>query len=80
MYPGVVAVEALNDYKLKILFENDESKVFDITPFLSIGRFKELLNIDMFKTAKVRFDTVEWDNGIDIDPEFLFSKSLNVDS
>ncbi len=47
-------------------------------PFLKIGLYKQLTDINVFKTAKISFDTIEWENGIDIDPEFLYTKSKSL--
>ena len=78
MYASVKKVKATNDHKLVIDFNNNERRLFDITPYLNIGRFVELKNIDMFKTVRVSFDTIEWENGLDIDPEFLYAKSERI--
>lgn len=53
-----------------------KKRFFDIKPYLNTGIFKELKDESMFKTAKVSFDTVEWDNEADIDPETLYSDSV----
>jgi hypothetical protein len=37
--------------------------------------FKTLKDEKMFKTVKVAFDTIEWANGVDLDPEVLYEKS-----
>ena len=78
MYAAIKKVKATNDHKLVIDFNNNERRLFDITPYLNIGRFVELKNIDMFKTVRVSFDTIEWENGLDIDPEFLYAKSERI--
>ncbi|MFA6504785.1 MAG: DUF2442 domain-containing protein [Treponemataceae bacterium] len=51
---------------------------FSIEPYLEIGRFKELRSETMFQSARVSFDTVEWANGLDIDPEELYENSRPV--
>ena len=30
---------------------------------------------NIFKMVKISFDTIEWPNGIDLDPEVLYEKS-----
>jgi len=76
MYLSVKDVKALDDYKLIITFQNGEVKLFDMTPYLQKGIFKELQNISMFKSARVSFDTVEWENEADIDPETLYEDGV----
>ena len=39
---------------------------------------KELSDVSMFKTVKVNFDTIEWENQLDLDPELLYKESLKV--
>ncbi len=75
MYLSVIDVKPLKDYKLLLKFENNEEKIFDITPYLEIGKFKELKDKELFNSVKVSFDTIEWSNGLDLDPEFLYEKS-----
>ena len=76
MYLSVNNVKALNDYKLELTFENNETKIFDVKPYLDTGLFKKLKDENVFKMVKVSFDTIEWPNGIDLDPEVLYEKSI----
>ncbi len=75
MYYRVKKVKPVKDYYLILTFENGEIKRFDMKPFLNIGIFKDLKNIDLFNSVHISFDTIEWDNGADFDPEFLYEKS-----
>lgn len=76
MYLSVKEVKPLDEYKLLVTFENGEVKLFDMNPYLNKGIFKELKDISLFKSAKVNFDTVEWENEADIDPETLYEDSI----
>ena len=80
MYLAVVQVEPLPDYHLKLTFVNGEIRVFDMNPYLHLGIFKELKNESMFNTVRVSFDTIEWENGADLDPEMLFAESKAIES
>lgn len=42
MYLAVINVEPLNDYKLLLTFDNGEKRIFDVSPYLDKGIFKEL--------------------------------------
>ncbi len=75
MYFAVTNVEPLHNYLLRLTFKNGEQKIFDMKPYLETGVFKELKSERIFKTAKVSFDTVEWANAADIDPETLYHGS-----
>ena len=75
MYLSVKKVKPLNDYNLELTFENNEIKVFDVKPYLDTGLFKTLKNEKLFKMVKVSYDTIEWPNKVDLDPEVLYEKS-----
>lgn len=75
MYLSVTDVKPLEDYKLLLTFENDEQKVFDVTPYLEVGKFSELKDDDLFKSVHISFDSIAWKNQLDLDPELLYSKS-----
>ena len=48
-------------------------------PYLDIGIFKELKDVSLFNTVRKSFDTIEWANEADFDPEILYKKSIKVD-
>jgi len=75
MYLSVSKVKALGDYELELTFENKEIKIFDLKPYLDTGLFSTLKDKNLFKRVKVSFDTIEWPNGVDLDPEVLYEKS-----
>ena len=74
MYLSVNKVKALDDYKLEIVFENKETKIFDVKPYLDKGLFKKLKDKNLFKRVKVSYDSIEWQEGIDLDPEVLYKR------
>lgn len=45
-------------------------------PYVNFGVFNRIKDPDIFKTARVSFDTIEWENGIDLDPKFVYEKCL----
>jgi len=77
MYLAVKDVKPLEDYYLLLKFENNEERIFDVKPYLEIGKFQELKDENLFKSVRVSFDTVEWANQLDLDPELLYKKSHN---
>ena len=74
MYPSIVKVTPGKDYLLSILFANGESGTLDMKQFLDFGVFKRLKDHNAFKKVRVSFDTIEWESGIDLDPEFVYEE------
>lgn len=74
MYPSVKSVIPNEDYNLSIYFDNGESGILDMKPFLHFGVFRKLKDRSAFNQVRVVFDTVEWDSGVDLDPEFVYDK------
>lgn len=79
MYMSVKRVKPLNDYKLRLTFGDEEERVFDMSPYLNMGKFSELRDLSMFNSVMVKFDTIEWANHLDMDPEFLYEKSVRIE-
>lgn len=75
MYKKIINVSTLPKYKLVVTFENNEVKMLDMTPYLDKGIYSELKDINLFNTAHISFDTIEWANHADIDPEFVYEES-----
>lgn len=80
MYIGTKAVKPLPDFRLLITFENGEQRVFDVTPYLDKGVFRELRDASVFNGVRVSFDAVEWANGADLCPETLYADSVPIDA
>ena len=78
MYLAVKSVEPIKNYNLILTFENGEKRQFDMNPFLSKGIFRELKDISKFNTVKISFDTIEWENEADLDPEILYKESVRI--
>ena len=73
MYPAVKQVTANRHYQLTIDFENGEQGSLDMTPYLEFGIFKRLKDPAAFKQVHIAFDTIEWESGVDLDPEFVYA-------
>lgn len=75
MYPSVKHVTPTEDYLLSIDFDNGEIGILDMKPYLDFGIFQRLKDLSAFNRVRVSFDTIEWDSGVDLDPEFVYNKS-----
>lgn len=78
MYPSVKEVTPGNDYMLSIVFDNGESGTLDMKQILDFGVFKRIKDLDAFKRVRVAFDTIEWEAGVDLDPEFVYEKCKRI--
>lgn len=78
MPPKPKKVEVLEDYKLKILFENGEEKIYNMKKNLKENFYKKLQNKIYFQTVKVSGITLEWRDGEDICPDELYNNSVKV--
>ena len=72
MFLEVVKAEYLMDYKIKLWFNDNVVKVVDLSNSLNGEAFTHLKNIDDFKRFTIKFNTIEWKNGADFAPEFLY--------
>jgi hypothetical protein len=66
----------LHDYAIWLRFNDGAEGVVDLKDELYGEVFEPLKNIDRFKSFRVDPDleTIVWDNGADLAPEFLYDK------
>jgi hypothetical protein len=78
MNPRVKKVKAENDYLLKLTFDNDEVRLFDMKPFLTKGVFRQLKEASAFTSVRAALGTVRWKGGQDLCPDTLCEESQAV--
>ena len=68
-------------YRLVLTFEDGSRRRVDLAPHLDGEMFEPLRDIKRFQTARLNadIDTVVWDNGADMSPDFLYEISEPVD-
>lgn len=76
--PDAASVTILPDHLLRVRFLNGELRDFDMKPLLARKCYLPLKNDILFQTATVTFGTVQWANGLDLDPEWLYKDSVPV--
>jgi hypothetical protein len=79
VYPKVISVRANEDFSLDVAFDDGVAGVLDVKPYLGFGIFRKLNDRAQFRQVRVAFDTVEWQCGADLDPEFVRAKCRIVD-
>ncbi len=67
-------VKYVSEYKLLLTFDDNTVKLVDLAHELDGEIFEPLKDVNYFKTVRVDpdLDTIVWDNGADIAPEFLY--------
>jgi len=78
MYPSVKKVVPKEDYLLSVEFDTGETRILDMKPVLEFGVFRRIKDLDAFRAVRVAFDTLEWDCGVDLDPEYVYLRSKAV--
>ena len=76
MNPRVKRVSVSSDYKLHLEFTNGERGVYNCSPLLDFGVFRELKDLNYFKQARVLDGTVVWPHEQDICPDTLYLDSV----
>ena len=76
----VKGVEYISGYKLLLTFEDGSVRLADLEPHLDGEVFEPLKKIDYFKGATVNseLDTIVWDNGADMSPDFLYEIGVPI--
>ena len=59
---------------MSVAFESGEKGLLDMKPYLDFGVFSKIRDPKVFETVHVSFDTVAWETGADLDPEFVYEK------
>jgi len=75
MNPRVKVVKPNPDYTLTLVFANGEIRRFDVKPYLNIGIFQELKNLNVFNAVKPFLGSVQWPAGQDFCPDTLYLES-----
>ncbi len=78
MNPRLTAVKPLDNYKISLCFANGEEGIYDCTPLLNFGVFKELRDTHYFQRVSVVSGTVVWPNEQDICPDTLYIDAVKT--
>ena len=70
----ICGVEYESDYRLRLTFEDGSLRIVDLKNHLDGEVLEPLKDLPLFRTARLNkdLDTVVWDNGADISPDFLY--------
>lgn len=75
MYIEITKAEYLDGYRLRLSFSNGEIRVADLESLLSGPVFESLRELEAFRKFSIPFNTIQWENGADFAPEYLYEIS-----
>jgi len=75
MHYSVVDAKYVRDFVLWLKFADGSQGEVDLTNELRGPVFEPLRNPSYFRQFKVEYGTIEWPNGADFAPEFLYEKA-----
>lgn len=75
--PRIIRAKALEDYKIELLYETGELKIYDMNELINTcGFYKNLKDKNEFKRIEIVGLTIQWENGEDVAPELLYDDSI----
>lgn len=82
MVPNPTEVRWLQGYVLRVTFSDGLTREMDLEPELWGEMFEPLRDPALFRQARIgpESGTVEWPNGADLAPEFLYEAGVVVQS
>lgn len=75
----ITKAEYISDYKLKLWFNNLQVRLVDLESSLSGEVFLPLRDKAFFKDFSIPYNTIEWANGADFAPEYLYEISIPIE-
>ena len=76
MNPRVASIQAEANYRLRVVFTNGETGVFDCSHLLDFGVFRELRDLEYFGRVAVTYGTASWPHEQDICPDTLYEDAV----
>jgi hypothetical protein len=70
-------VEALNDYKIKVVFVDGVSGIVDLTGLIQKGIFQKLKDIQFFKKVYTDGYSIAWSDELEIDVDSIYAEIMN---
>lgn len=80
LQPRLTKVEAMSNLRLRLFYETDEVKIFDVTPYATGSWYGQLKDVGYFNAVQLLPGGVgiEWPEGQDIAPHELYENSVSV--
>ena len=78
MFLEIIKAEYIDNYRIKLWFNDGKVKIVDLADSLNGLVFEPLRELEFFRKFTIKFNTIEWENGADFAPEYLYEIGLAV--
>ena len=69
----ITDAKIINHYNLELEFNDKKRGVIDFSKILNLPIYDELKDYSKFQNFKLNSWTIEWENGADFSPEYLYN-------
>ncbi len=76
----VISANHIEDYKIEVVFNDGLKNIVDLEKELWGDVFEPLKDVNKFKKFSLNPFTIEWENGADFSPEFLYDLASKENS
>jgi len=77
-YPSLKEAIAKENYKIELIYENGEKRVYDFSVDLEHPFYQGLNEVERFLKLRVVQGELLWDSGQDFCPHTLYEKSIEI--
>ena len=78
MFLEVIKAAYLNGYRISITFNDGVSKIVDLEHEIDGTVYQPLRQLGYFKKFEIKYNTIEWPNGADYAPEYLYKIGTTI--
>ncbi len=73
----IISAKPLPHHRVEVVFKNGAHGIFDCTPYLEEGVFRQLQDEQVFRSVRVDYGTLVWPGEIDIAPDTIEAELLH---
>jgi hypothetical protein len=74
---SIVKAKHIKGFEVELMFDNGVTAVVNLEPYLEGEVFAPLKDVSYFKSFKLDSWTLNWENGADFAPEFLYDLAVS---
>ena len=72
----ITKAQYLDGHRIHLWFNDNTDKVVDFSDKLQGAVFEPLKDVEYFRRFHIAFNTIEWENGADFAPEYLYEAGI----